>query len=357
MLADQALEDEVDQREASCPRCQEASGPRLQPPPAAARRLSRRAHRAMGTEFTVYIDAPDQEQACFQAVFEEIDRVEQTFSRFRDSSELSRINRLAAAGPMVTDPESFHLLAAAQDLSRKTDGAFDITVGRLTRAWGFSSGQPEIPDPQVLSEAEESVGWANLELDPVWRTVQFLCPGLELDLGAIAKGYAVDCALDVLRSAGVHGLIDAGSSSIAATDQDFSRDWTVNVANPADSSVPLCDVPLSGLALSTSGVREQHFERDGRTYSHLIDPTAHGLETAAPLRQALQVTVLAPTSMLADALSTAMFLLGHDRGGIALEQFPNCSALWVYSDPAGIKCQDHNWPVHGFLPWKEGNHG
>jgi thiamine biosynthesis lipoprotein len=131
----------------------------------------------------------------------------------------------------------------------------------------------------------------------------------------------------------------------------------VSVANPADFSNPLCEAPLDGRALSTSGVREQHFERDGRTYSHLIDPTAHGLETAAPLRQVLQVTVLAPTSMLADALSTAMFLLGHDRGGIALEQFSGCSALWIYFDPTGIKCQDHNWPVHGFLPWKEGNHG
>jgi thiamine biosynthesis lipoprotein len=311
----------------------------------------------MGTEFTAYIDAPEQARACLQAVFDEIDRVEETFSRFLASSEISRINRHAADGPMVTDPEVFQLLAAAEDVSRKTGGAFDITVGKLTRAWGFASRQPEIPDAQALAAAESCVGWSNVELDPAWRTVQFLRPGLELDLGAIAKGYAVDCALDVLRSAGIHGLIDAGSSSIAATDEGFAGDWTVSVANPVDSSRPLCEAQLGGRALSTSGVREQSFVRNGRIYSHLIDPTAHGVETGAPARQVLQATVLAPSSLLADALSTAMFLLGHEKGSAALEQFQGCSALWAYSDPEGIACQDHNGPKHGFLPWKEGNHG
>jgi thiamine biosynthesis lipoprotein len=245
---------------------------------------------------------------------------------------------------MVTDPEAFQLLAAAQDVSRKTGGVFDITVGRLTRAWGFSARQPQIPDAQTLAAAEECAGWTHMELDPAWRTVQFLRSGLELDLGAIAKGYAVDCALEVLRSAGVHGLIDAGSSSIAATDESFSNGWKVSIANPTDSSLPLCEVELGNRALSTSGVKEQSLVRDGRIYSHLIDPTTHGLETNAPERQVLQVTVLAPTSLLADALSTAMFLLGHEKGSVVLAQFTGCSALWVYSDSEGIACSAHNWP-------------
>jgi thiamine biosynthesis lipoprotein len=318
-----------------------------------------RSHRAMATAFTVYIDVPDevQAQSCFQCVFDEIDCVEQAFSRFRASSEISRINRYAAAGPMVTDPETFRLLAAAVDLSRRTEGVFDITVGRLTRAWGFSLRQPKVPDVQTLAAAEQCSGWTHLELDPEWRTVHFLRHGLELDLGAIAKGYAVDCALEVLRSFTVQGLIDAGSSSIAATDEAFARGWDVSIANPQDASAPLGEVQLGDRALGTSGVREQSFVQDGRIHSHLVDPTAHGLPAGIPLRQVLQATVLAPTSMLADALSTAVFILGPERGAAALEQFPGCSAFWVCSRGNQIECMAHQWPGYKSSPWKESNNG
>jgi thiamine biosynthesis lipoprotein len=308
--------------------------------------LRRAAHAAMGTEFTAYIEEAGgaQERACFQSAFEEIDRVERTFSRFRPSSEIARINRLAGDGPMVTDPEVFNLLAAAQDVSRKTGGVFDITVGRLTRAWGFAERAPHLPQAQTLEEAEAATGWRYLELDPAWRTVQFLRPGMELDLGAIAKGYAVDCALGVLRAAGARGVIDAGSSSIAATDEEFATDWKVSIANPADGSQALREVRLGGRALSTSGVREQSFVREGWIYSHLIDPTAHGMDPGAVARQVLQATVLAPSSTLADALSTAMFLLGHEKGSAALSEFPDCSALWAYAEGEGAEFLGHNWP-------------
>ncbi|MGA3160697.1 MAG: FAD:protein FMN transferase [Terracidiphilus sp.] len=304
----------------------------------------------MGTEFTLYLDAADevQAQACFDAVFDEIDRLEGTFSRFRASSEISRLNREATDGPMVTDPEVFQLLAAALDVSRKTEGAFDITVGRLTQAWGFSARQAGIPDARTLAAAQECVGWTNIELDHEWRTVEFLRPGLKVDLGGIAKGYAVDCAMGVLRSVGVQGLIDAGSSSIAATDVAFARSWEVSIANPLDASATLCQVELGNRALSTSGIMEQSFVQDGRIYCHLIDPTAPGAAASAPARQMLQVTVMAPSSMLADALSTAMFILGCERGRIALEQFPDCSAFWIYSGAEGIQCAAHQWPRDNF---------
>jgi thiamine biosynthesis lipoprotein len=311
-----------------------------------AARLRRAAHRAMGTEFTAYIDALDdaQARACFQSIVEEIDRVERTFSRFRPASEISRINRLAGGGPMVTDPEVFNLLVAAREVSRKTGGVFDITLGRLTRAWGFAERAPKVPEAQALEEAEKASGWQYLELDPAWRTVQFLRPGMELDLGAIAKGYAVDCVLGVLRAAGVSGVIDAGSSSIAATDGDFAKDWMVSIANPADETRPLGEVRLGGRALSTSGVKEQSFRQDGRIYSHLIDPKVHGFDSGAAARQVLQATVLAPRSTLADALSTAMFLLGQEKGSAALAEFPDCSALWICTEGVDVKCQAHRWP-------------
>jgi thiamine biosynthesis lipoprotein len=306
-----------------------------------------RTHHAMGTCFTLYVDCASEAQAqsCFQSVFEEIDRVEATFSRFRPASEISRINREAAEGPMVTDPEVFRLLATAMDVSRKTGGVFDMTVGRLTEAWGFQAGCPAIPDAETLTAARAEAGWELVELDPAWRTVEFLRPGVALDPGGIAKGYAVDCALDVLRTAGIPGLLDAGSSSIAASDEAFGNTWTVGIANPADTTKELCRVRVSGRALSTSGSKEQSFTRAGRVYSHLIDPTARGDENSE--QEVLQATVLAPSSMLADALSTAMFLLGPERGGKALKEFPECAVLWVCRGSEGINWLAEQWPNNG----------
>jgi thiamine biosynthesis lipoprotein len=314
----------------------------------AVEKTHQRTHRAMGTGFTLYVDCADESQAqsCFQSVFEEIDRVETTFSRFRPASEISRINREAADGPMVTDPEVFQLLATAMEVSRKSCGVFDITVGRLTQAWGFHAGRPAIADAAVLAEAEAAVGWELVALDPAWRTVEFLRPGVEIDAGGIAKGHAVDCALEVLRTAGIHGLLDAGSSSIAASDDMFGNKWTVGIASPEDRTRELCRVRIGRRALSTSGTREQSFTHAGRVYSHLIDPTAHGQNRNNEL-EVLQATVLAPTSMLADALSTAMFLLGPERGGKALKEFPECAVLWVCRGSEGIRWLAEQWPNDG----------
>jgi thiamine biosynthesis lipoprotein len=300
----------------------------------------------MGTLFTVYLHHLDEarELEVFQAVFDEIERVEKTFSRFLPSSEIARINREAGQGPVVTDPEVFHLLEYAKNLSGKTEGAFDITVGRLTHAWGFAERKRAIPSSDALEAAEAAVGWKHLQLDAEWRTVEFLTPGMELDLGAIAKGYAVDCALNLLRSLAVQAMIDAGSSSIAANGDFFSRAWPVCVADPASGDKPLCEVLLGDRALSTSGVKEQSFTMEGRIYSHLLDPASRRREQDSHPLQVLQTTVLAPDSKLADGLSTALFLLGPHRGKAVMEQFPECSAFWSCRGDKGDFCTSVRWP-------------
>jgi thiamine biosynthesis lipoprotein len=339
-------------------------------------------HRAMGTEFCLYLEALDQEhaeaneRACFQAVFEEIDRVEAAFSRFRASSEISRLNRQAALGPVVTDPEVFRILAETQSIWLKTGGAFDIALGRLSRAWGFAERAPHVPEPEAIAEALSASGMALVALDAEWRTVQFLQPGVELDLGAFAKGYAVDCALEQLRAAGVAGVIDAGHSSIAAVGEPFESQWLIEVRlppleEPQDWSDPLSAdcaadrvlsaVPLHGRAMASSGIMEQKFEQGGQTFSHLLDarsapsiaprldrgiaPSVNPRKPGSdPARLMLQTTVLAPTSATADALSTALFILGPEEGSAVLSNFENACALWVYQDAAGIGWQHRNWP-------------
>ena len=365
MQMDDAFRDGAGKRSADPRRHEAFPGPGgVNAPVAVADTLRARSHRAMGTEFAVYLDAADdaQAQACFDIVLDEIDRLELTFSRFHSSSELSRLNRHAAEGPVVTDPEVFQLLASALDVSEKTGGAFDITVGQLTRSWGFAERQPRIPEARELAAAREQVGWRNVKLDAAWRTVLFARPGLQLDLGAIAKGYAVDRAIEMLRSVGVSALVDAGSSSMAATGEAFVSGWKVSIASPVDRALTICEVELGKRALSTSGVREQSFVHDGRTYSHLLDPrdtdplnSATGAQATA--RQVLQVTVLAPSSMLADALSTAMFVLGYEHGSAALAQFTDCSALWIYSGADGITCLGHRWPGDDFLSLNTATHG
>jgi len=304
----------------------------------------------MGTRFTVYLydTEAEREHEVFQAVFEEIERIEKTFSRFLASSEIVRINDEASQGPVVTDPEVFNLLVFAKELSEKTEGAFDITIGRLSRAWGFAERRPAIPSPDTLRAAEAAVGWRHLNLDVNWRTVEFLESGMELDLGAIAKGYAVDRALDLLRTLGIEAMIDAGSSSIAANGEYFSQRWPIGVADPVRVGESLGEVFLGNRALSTSGIREQSFTADGRVYSHLlnpISPLSHRSAEDSEAPQVMQTSILAPDSALADGLSTAMFILGPRRGEAVMEQFPACSVLWILSGCAGLSCSGIRWPA------------
>lgn len=325
--------------------------------------LSVRSHPAMGTAFDVYLHdvaAPDL-QACFQTIFEEIDRIETTFSRFLPGSEISRINRLASQGPVVTDPEVFGLLAFCVAMSEKSQGAFDVTVGPRTRAW--KAAQSRDASNERVSSLEnqqtraEAVGWRHLHLDAQWRTVEFLKPGMELDFGAVAKGYAVDCALRSLRPLGVECLIDAGSSSIGATGEFFNSHWQVEIADPTPDSLTLPALRLEGRALSTSGIKEQHRIEDGRIVSHLIDPDPARAEFH-PQRTILQTTVLCADSTMAEALSTALFVLGPERGAGVLELYPGSSALWICREGGSTSVAAVRWPSgSGIFSTEEEHHG
>src|SRR5918997_1372611 len=156
---------------------------------------------AMGTTFEIHLYAADRARAAelFEAAFEEIERVEAALSNYRPASELSRINAQAASGAVVTDPEVFALVARAFEHSRLSGGAFDITVGRLMKAWGFFRGAGRFPSDEELLHAREQTGWRRVALDPARRSIKFLTPGLELDPGGIGQGYALDRVAALLR--------------------------------------------------------------------------------------------------------------------------------------------------------------
>jgi len=225
---------------------------------------------AMGTSFEIYLYAPNRERASelFEEVFDEIERVEAALSNYRSSSELSRINASAADAPVITDPEVFALLARALDYSQRTDGAFDITVGKLMKAWGFFRGAGRYPSNEELAHAREQTGWQNVRLDNRARSVYFLKRGIELDLGGIGKGYVLDRVAALLREAGVKSaLISSGSSSIYAIGAPPGKaGWPVRVPDPMDHTRTVSTALLKDQSLSTSGSYEKFFRLNGRTY-------------------------------------------------------------------------------------------
>lgn len=289
------------------------------------------SRNAMGTVFTIYLYVQDAGQArtSLEAAFEEIERLEETLSNYRASSEVSRINRLAGSAAVTTDPEVFALLAKSLAFSRQSDGAFDVTVGHLMRAWGFFRGQGRYPTNEELAWSRENVGWEKVHLDPATRTVRFCAPELELDLGAIGKGYTVDCVTNVLRETGVEAaLVDAGSSTLHAFGAPPGKHgWTVRVASPGDRSEAVSIVTLRDESLSTSGSYERFFQLEGQTYCHVMDPR-QGL----PVQGVLQTTLIASDSTTTDALSNAMFVMGPEAGQQLLATVRPSRGLWILGD-------------------------
>ncbi|MFL6438259.1 MAG: FAD:protein FMN transferase [Terriglobales bacterium] len=301
------------------------------------------SRNAMGTVFSIYMYARDEEHAetCFEAAFEEIERLEETLSHYRPSSELSRINRLAAHHAVTTDPEVFALLETAIDYSRRSNGAFDITVGPLMRAWGFFRGEGRYPQSQELQAAREHVGFEKVHLDVPTRTLRFAVPGVELDLGAIGKGYAVDRAVIILREAGIDAaLVDAGSSTLYAMGAPPAKDgWTVRVPEPRDRSQTISTVTLRNESLSTSGSYEKCFELEGQKYCHVMDP-----RNGMPVQGVLQATLISSDSTSTDALSNAMFVMGPRAGIKLIATVVGSRGLWIMDEGESQRLVRWCWP-------------
>ena len=228
-------------------------------------------------------------------------------SHYKPASPLSRVNREAGSRAVVVEPELFDFLALCLRQSRDSEGAFDITVGPLMKAWGFFRGEGRMPDRRDLDEARARVGYQNVVLDEATRTVRFARPGMELDLGGIAKGYAVDRVVSVLRERGVtSALVSAGGSTLYALGAPPEEaGWDVELADPLDARKTAMNLLLKNRALSVSGSSEKWFEAGGKRYSHVMDP-----RTGRPVEGVLSVAVVTDTGTRGDALDNAFFVAG-----------------------------------------------
>jgi len=238
---------------------------------------------------------------------DEIDRLETRLTVFRDSSEVSFVNAEAAKASVAVSHELFELLTLCKQLYEATGGAFDITSGPLTRCWGFLRRQGQVPRQDEIDQAMPSVGSDKLLLDDTTKSVRFARQGMEINLGSIGKGYALDCAADLMATRVSAVLLNAGSSSMRAVGKGEHRDgWLVGLRNPRSKLRRLGVLRLRDCALSTSGSEEQFFEHQGQRYSHIIDP-----RSGWPASGVTSVSVVAPTAAMSDALATAFFVGGR----------------------------------------------
>jgi len=297
------------------------------PPPTEEVALLRLARRAMATTFEVVLPygTPDALELGEDA-FDLLDRLEDQLTVYRDTSEVSRLNQLAATVPVPVEKGLFELLELSARLTRETEGAFDITAGALIKAWGFFRGPRRVPPPAERQQALATVGMRHVRLDSERRSVAFDRPGLELNLGSIGKGYALDRVAQLLRAEWKlpAGLLQGGQSSVYAIGKQPGdpRGWPVALRHPWQPERRLAMVYLSDRALATSAATFRHLEYRGRKLGHILDP-----RRGWPAEGMASVTVLAPTAAEADALATAFFILGVEKAARYCTARPEIGAV------------------------------
>ena len=282
--------------------------------------------RAMATNFELLLPygLPEAQDAG-EAAFALIDQLESQMTIYRENSEVSRINRFACSGPVKIEEGLFRLFQLAQLIHQETQGAFDITSGPLVKAWGFFKGPPRIPSLKEREEALKLVGMNHIELDEKKLSVR-MKRGMEINLGSIGKGYALDRAARLLfEQWGIPvALFQGGHSSVYALgcQPGEPRGWSVGLQNPEKPGERLGIVYLKNRGIGTSAATFKHLEIRGRKLGHILDP-----RTGWPADALVSATVLAPTATEADALATALFILGLEGAQQYCTERPEIGAI------------------------------
>jgi thiamine biosynthesis lipoprotein len=290
------------------------------------------ALNAMATRFELVLHGENATRlrGAGEEALREVERLEAQLSLYRPTSEIARVNALAAREPVRVSPPVFGLLQHARQLQHESGGAFDITVAPLVRGWGFMHGTGRLPDPAEIEEARARSGMAHVMLDEMNYSVRFDQEGVMIDLGAIGKGYAIDCAAEILREAGVtSALLHGGTSTVYGIGAPPDADgWKIAIgaapneprsvvgtprcgvrsaqrADPAHLEHRQITILLRDNALSVSAVWGKSFEADGKKFGHVIDP-----RTGWPVNNAVQAAVVLPSATETDALSTALLVMG-----------------------------------------------
>jgi thiamine biosynthesis lipoprotein len=282
----------------------------------------------MGSLARIKFYAADAKQAnaAFRAAFDRVAQLDAILSDYKDDSELNRLCRRPGGHPVPVSADLFAVLAASQSLAEDTGGAFDVTLGPVIRLWREARKVHRLPEDDALRSASARCGYRKLHLDSRARTVILEQPGMQLDAGGIAKGYAADAALAVITSKGIHSALVALSGDLVFSEAPPGhRGWRIGIDSLDTAASDFTRVlELSDAAVSTSGDTEQHLDVGTQRYSHIIDPA-----TGAALTSSITVTVVARHGVIADGMSTAVSVLGPQRGMTYVERVPGIAALIV----------------------------
>jgi thiamine biosynthesis lipoprotein len=297
-----------------------------------------RARYLMGTLCTAQVQAPNDTVAsrALKTGFDEIARIERVLSSWDETSDVAGLNATAAHEPFPCPTELYASLAAARALAETTDGAYDPTIGPLIKAWDMH-GKGRVPSEREIEEALERVGWRALILDSDTQTAAFTHEGMAIDLGGIGKGFALDHAVAAMEQRGaVRGLLNFGGEICAWSD---GAPWSVSIADPADRMRPVLHFTIANGAVSTSGQSERGFEHKGVRYGHVLDA-----KSGRPVESTGSVTVIATSATQADALSTALLVMGRGDAGMFARTHTDIGVIWLEHSSAGLLAWIWNAP-------------
>jgi thiamine biosynthesis lipoprotein len=291
------------------------------------RRIYQEAQIQMGTLAEIKLVAADEKSAgtAFEAVFSEVERIEKIASFQLSNSELGCINRAAGKGPVSVSPELLQIIQQATYYSGLTEGAFDITIGPLTKLWGFDTQNYQLPDPDEIQRRLTLLDYRAVIIKLKPPEVKLAKAGMSIDLGAIAKGYAVDRAVTVLKQYGISdAIVNLGGDIMAIGRKPDGRAWKIGIQHPREKERVLASLKINNQAVVTSGDYERFFFVQGERYHHILKP-----QTGWPAKECQSVTVIAQEALAADALATGVFILGPKKGLALIEGLKETEALIV----------------------------
>ena len=278
----------------------------------------------MGSPFKLVFYAKNDSIAkvAAQAAFKRIEKLNELLSDYRDGSEINLLSAQSGSGKWVqVSDELFNILAISQDISQKTDGAFDATLGPVVQMWRHATRKGIFPADSAIRDAMSRTGYKKLKLDAKRKKVLLTQKGMRLDIGGLGKGFAAEEAVKVLRSFGIKSIMmDAGGKIVLTNPPPGTKGWNITISNGSDS---LKTMPLSHVALATSGPTYRYMEYNGIRYSHIVDP-----KTGIGLLFHVRTTVISPDGTVADALATAFSVAGIEKSKQMITQFPE-SRVWL----------------------------